>query len=112
MRAVREPGVEKVAVVLSGAAARGAFQAGALAEIIPALEQQGLTPTIWLGTSAGSINAALWGENLHHGAAAAASEVLGVWHQMSDDDVYRPLLPFSLALSGLQYAAGAILERG
>lgn len=112
VRAVREPGVEKVAVVLSGAAARGAFQAGALAEIIPALEQQGLMPTIWLGTSAGSINAALWGENLHNGAAAAASEVLGVWLQMSDDDVYRPLLPFSLALSGLQYAAGAILERG
>jgi NTE family protein len=105
-------GRETVAVVLSGAAARGAFQAGALAELIPSLERDGLRPTIWLGTSAGSINAALWGAHLHLGADAAAEEVLGVWRQMSDDNVFRPLLPFSLALSGLQYAAGALLERG
>ncbi len=103
---------ETVAVVLSGAAARGAFQAGALAQIVPALEREGLRPMIWLGTSAGSINAALWGAHLHRGADAAAQEVLGVWRQMSDDDVFRPLLPFTLAMSGLQYAAGALLERG
>jgi len=108
----RDRGGEKVAVVLSGAAARGAFQAGALAELIPALEQQGMIPTIWLGTSAGSINAALWGAALHRGASAAAEEVVGVWEQMSDDDVFRPLLPFTALRSGLQYATGALLERG
>ncbi len=102
----------RVAVVLSGAAARGAFQAGALAEIIPVLESQGLTPTIWLGTSAGSINATLFAAELHRGASAAAARVLEVWSSMSDDDVYRSLLPFSLARSALQYATGAVLERG
>ncbi len=102
----------KVAVVLSGAAARGAFQAGALAELIPALEARGESPTIWLGTSAGSINTALWGANLHRGASAAAADVIGVWSQMSDDDVFRPLLPFSAARTGMQFAAGAVLERG
>ena len=101
-----------VAVVLSGAGARGAFQAGALAELIPALEREGLTPTIWLGTSAGSINTVLWGSVAHLGADAAAEEVLGVWRQMNEDNVYRPLLPFSLARTGLQFAAGAVLGVG
>lgn len=101
-----------VAVVLSGAGARGAFQAGALAELVPALERDGLTPTVWLGTSAGSINTVLWGAAAHHGAERAAEEVLDVWRAMSDDDVYRPLLPFSLTRTGLQYAAGALFGRG
>jgi NTE family protein len=101
-----------VAVVLSGAAARGAFQAGALAELIPALAERGVRPTIWLGTSAGSINASLWAAALHRGVDAAAAEVLDVWRAMSDDNVFRSLLPFSLAFTGLQFAAGAVLGRG
>lgn len=103
---------ETVAVVLSGAAARGAFQAGALAELIPALERDGLRPTIWLGTSAGSINAALWGAALHQGAEAAAEQVLHVWRTMSDDNVFRSLLPFSLTRTALQFAVGALFESG
>ncbi len=103
---------ETVAVVLSGAAARGAFQAGALAHLIPALEEQGLRPRIWLGTSAGAINAALWGSSLHLGAAAAAVEVSGVWSRMNDDDVFRPLLPFSALRTAAQFALGAVFERG
>ncbi len=101
-----------VAVVLTGAAARGAFQAGALAYLIPALERQGLLPTIWVGTSAGSINATLWGASLHLGAQTAGQGVVQVWRSMSDDDVYRSLLPFALARTGLQYALGAVLDRG
>ena len=59
--------------MVTGAAARGAFQAGALAYLIPALERQGLLPTIWVGTSAGSINATLWGASLHLGAQTAGA---------------------------------------
>ena len=101
-----------VAVVVTGAAARGAFQAGALAYLIPALERQGLRPTIWVGTSAGSINATLWGASLHLGAQTAGQDVVEVWRAMSDDDVFRSLLPFALARTGLQYALGAVLDRG
>jgi NTE family protein len=101
-----------VAVVLSGAGARGAFQAGALAELIPALEREGLMPTIWLGTSAGSINTVLWGAAAHEGADAASEQVLDVWRTMDDSDVYKSLLPFSLARTGLQFAAGALLGVG
>lgn len=101
-----------VAVVLSGAAARGAFQAGALAELVPALEREGLRPTVWLGTSAGSINAVLWGAAAHLDSEVAGRGVLETWLQMSDDDVYRSLLPFSLPRTGLRYAAGAVLGIG
>ena len=35
-----------------------------------------------------------------------------VWLKMNDGDVYRPLLPLSLARTGLQFAAGALLGVG
>ncbi len=103
---------DTVAVVLSGAGARGAFQAGALAAIVPALERQGLRPSVWLGTSAGAINAALWGSLAHVEAAVAAERTLGLWQEMSHEDVYRPLLPVWLPRTGLEYAAGALLGVG
>ncbi len=105
------PAGERVAVVLSGAAARGAFQAGALAVLVPALVRQGLRPTIWLGTSAGSINAVLWGARAHLDPSDAAEDVVAVWRRMSDDDVYVPL-PLTGPRLGLQFAGGALLGRG
>ncbi len=102
---------DKVAVVLSGAGARGAFQAGALAELLPWLAQHGLRPTVWLGTSAGSINAVLWGALARREAASAADEVLALWRRMNAADVYRSLA-VSLPRTGLEYAAGAVLGRG
>jgi NTE family protein len=106
------PSTGDVAVVLSGAGARGAFQAGALAEIVPQLAAQGLRPRIWLGTSAGSINAALWGAVAHLDADEAAHRVVGLWEGIDDDDVYRPLLPVSAPRVALEYAGGALLGLG
>jgi NTE family protein len=100
-----------VAVVLSGAAARGAFQAGALEVLVPVLAAQGLRPTIWLGTSAGSINAVLWGARAHLDPAEAGADVVSVWQRMSDDDVYEPLSVTAPRLA-LQFAGGALLGRG
>jgi NTE family protein len=93
------------AVVLCGAIARGAFQAGALAEIVPALETSGRAPTIFLGTSAGSINAVLWGAMAHEGAREAARHVVEVWKSMGEDDVYRSL-PTSAPLALAHFVAG------
>ncbi|MBW0117242.1 patatin-like phospholipase family protein [Pseudonocardia abyssalis] len=50
---------ERVGLVLSGAAARGPYQAGALAVLLPALAEQGRRPGVLLGTSSGGITAAL-----------------------------------------------------
>src|SRR3954447_3905112 len=98
---------DRVAVVLTGAGARGAFQAGALAVLLPALARDGIVPSIWIGTSAGAINATLWGSNAHLGAERAAQGLLEVWRRMSDNDVYRPLVPFALE-TAVQYAAGFV----
>jgi NTE family protein len=113
-RTSSRPRTEKpvVAVVLSGAAARGAFQAGALAEIIPVMEREGLRPSIWLGTSAGSINAVLWGAAAHLSAAQAAEDVVQVRRRMNDHNVFRPLLSLGQLRSGLQYVGGALLGQG
>ncbi len=100
-----------VAVVLSGAAARGAFQAGALSVLIPELERRGETPTLLLGTSAGAINAALWGAKAHLPSADAADELVGLWCEMGADDVYEPIVRSAWAMGG-QYLLGTTLGRG
>jgi len=110
-RVVSAPAGSTVAVVLSGAAARGAFQAGALEVLVPALASRGLRPTIWLGTSAGSINAVLWGARAHLDPAEAGAEVVAVWRRMSDDDVYQPL-PLTAPRLALQITGGGLLGRG
>ncbi len=101
----------KVAVVLCGAAARGAFQAGALAEVLPALAASGADPSILFGTSAGAINVALAGSTAHLPAADRARHLEDVWDRMSHADVYRPILRGSLR-TGLRFVSGALFGIG
>ncbi|MGV1036262.1 MAG: patatin-like phospholipase family protein [Candidatus Nanopelagicales bacterium] len=79
---------ERVAVVLSGAAARGAFQAGAMSRLVPALTAQGYEPTVFIGTSAGGINAALWASLADLGPEQCGAAVLDVWREMGRADVF------------------------
>ena len=81
-----EPGTRKrrnsaprVAIVAAGAGARGAFEAGALSVLVPWLAKQRLRPTVFVGTSAGSINATLLAgtAELEPNDAAAHLEALG-----------------------------------
>lgn len=80
---------DRVGVVLSGAGARGAFQAGALATIVPALVEAGHRPSVFLGTSAGAINAALWGSYADLGPNDAAQRVIDTWRSIDSRDIYR-----------------------
>ena len=100
-----------VAVVLSGAAARGAFQAGALAELLPVLEQEGLTPKIVLGTSAGAINAALYGSLSHLDGEQAGRGVEDVWRRMDHSNVFRPI-PVGFIRPTIQFGSGFLLGLG
>lgn len=80
---------KRIGVVLSGAAARGAFQAGALARLIPALVAQGYRPSVFLGSSAGAINAALWGSYADLPPEETGQRVTDTWRSIDSDDIYR-----------------------
>lgn len=94
----REPGRRpdaKVAVVLTGAVGRGAFQAGALGAVLTTLDQElGLEPSVLIGTSAGAVNAVLWADaayRLGPGADAAliAKDLHSTWVSMNAEQVYE-----------------------
>jgi NTE family protein len=47
----------RIAVVVAGAGARGAYEAGVLGALVPRMEQAGEAPDTFVGTSAGALNA-------------------------------------------------------
>lgn len=69
----------RVALVLAGGGAAGAFEAG----VIDAVEAHALAPTILSGTSAGALNAA----GLAHGLSS--SDLAALWRRTGSRDVYR-----------------------
>jgi NTE family protein len=79
----------RVAVVAAGAGARGAFEAGALSVLLPWLDGQGLRPTIFVGTSAGAINATLAAATADLPAAQSGERLLEFWRGVSIRKVFR-----------------------
>ena len=64
---------ERIGLVLAGGGARGAYEAGALSVLAPALEERGERPTVFVGTSVGAINAAYLAGSRHLSAEEAAA---------------------------------------
>lgn len=100
----------RVAVVAAGAGARGAFEAGALSVLVPWLASRGQRPTIFVGTSAGAINAALLAATADLEAADAAMELLKFWRGLSVRKVYTS--PFVSGPSTLVAYLGQLVGRG
>ncbi|WP_437586192.1 patatin-like phospholipase family protein [Sorangium sp. So ce1000] len=92
-----------VALVLTGAGARGAYEAGFASRLIPRLKRS--RPTILVGTSAGAINAALLA-SLGHMSADDASRVLLERWQLIHKPMVLGSIPRSLLRAGGQYIAG------
>ncbi|HEY2080280.1 MAG TPA: patatin-like phospholipase family protein [Streptosporangiaceae bacterium] len=88
---------DRVAVVAAGAGARGAYEAGALSIILPVLEETGQRPSMFVGTSAGAINAALFASLAHLPARQAAARALDLWGNMKQSEVFPPAVPSMLA---------------
>lgn len=101
---------ETVGLVIAGAGARGAYEAGALAALLPRLEEAELRPRVLLGTSAGSINAAYLAAHLHRGASPATDGLLEFWRSLNKPDLMGPLVltavPAMLGYAGRIFGLG------
>ena len=98
---------ELTALVLAGGGARGAYEAGALAALAPALVERGEAPAIIVGTSIGALNGAFLAARAHQPLQATAAAAVEMWRELRWGDALRPLVsPSELArLLG----AGALL---
>lgn len=77
----------KLALVLSGGGARGAFQAGALVELLEYFERTGKRINILTGTSVGALNG--MGIAQASSLTEARREIETQWKQLHNDDIYK-----------------------
>ncbi len=85
-------GAPRVALVLAGGGARGAYEAGVLAFLIEDLPKRlGFLPSfdIVSGASVGAIHAAYWMATLQEDAATRVARLVRTWDSMSLERVYR-----------------------
>lgn len=73
--------------MLSGAGARGAYEAGALSVLLPLLRDDD-RPRLVLGASAGALNAAMLVSYLDQGVDAAAAAMLAGWRQICPSKIF------------------------
>lgn len=91
----------KFTVVLAGGGARGSYEAGVLSVLLPALDATGMQADVFVGTSAGAINAVGYASLSHLGAARSSAAVLDLWRQVHAGAVFR--VPFGMARRSLTY---------
>jgi NTE family protein len=94
---------DRVGTVLSGGGARGAYEAGAVSILAPALEARGERPSLFIGTSVGAINAAYLAASRHLPAEEQAAGLLARWREATKGRVIRPILFHQLPLTALRY---------
>jgi NTE family protein len=85
---------DKVGLVLAGGGARGAYEAGVLDELLPAIEEEygpEQFPKVVVGTSVGALQAAFFGANAHRGAAHVMDAAIELWETIEPGDVIRSL---------------------
>ena len=84
---------KRVAIIVGGTGARGAYEAGALSVLVPRLRATGCEPRVYIGAGTGAITATLFAASAHLPPADQASAVLELWRGISVSQVYRsPLL--------------------
>lgn len=99
----------QIGLVLPGGGARGAYEAGALSILLPALEARGERVEIVCGTSVGGINAAVVAAVAGLPAREQALTFLEHWRSVRKGSVIRPVIGVGTGL-GLVRLAGELLE--
>jgi NTE family protein len=97
--------LEPVALVLAGAGARGAYEAAFVATLLPHLQPR---PTMFVGTSAGAINAALFASVADSAPEKARDEIIARWGTITKKRVLEPLWQ-SVPKAIFQYASAVAL---
>jgi NTE family protein len=87
-----DPPEKRVALVLPGGGARGAYEVGALSVLLPELERRGEKPTIFCGTSVGAINAAYLGSVAHLPVEEQVRRGLEHWKGLAKKDIIRSVV--------------------
>lgn len=96
---------DAAAIVFAGAGARGAYEAGFIATLLPHVSPR---PRIFVGTSAGAINAALMASVAHLEPRQARDEILERWGSIDRRRVLGPILP-SLVKAIVEYSLALVL---
>jgi NTE family protein len=99
----------EIGLVLPGGGARGAYEAGALSVLLPALEARGERVSIVCGTSVGGINAAFAGSIAALPAAEQGARLLDRWRALRKSDVIAHVIGPRTGMSLLRLA-GEVLE--
>jgi len=94
-----EPAGGRIALVLAGGGARGAYEMGALSVLAPVLEARGEEVEIIVGTSIGGINAAFLAANAHRPLSEAAARGEEVWRGLR----YRSAMRSIISPAGLLF---------
>jgi NTE family protein len=97
-----------VGLVMAGGGARGAYEVGVLATLLPFLEKRGQRPGVVLGTSIGALNAAHLASTAHMPAADATKALMDVWGKVKFSDLVGPLVSIRQLFSVLMYAGGLV----
>jgi NTE family protein len=100
---------EQIALVLAGGGARGAYEAGAVAALAPALAAGGQAPNIVVGTSIGALNGSFLAARAHEPLQSAADAAVQMWSELGWCDALRPLA--SPSELGRLLRAGAMLAK-
>jgi NTE family protein len=94
-----------VGLVLAGGGARGAYEAGVLAELLPWLEERGERPTVLVGTSVGALTAAFLASVAHLPAREAVELLVARWGAVTQERVIRPIVRVQAPWTLVRYVA-------